>query len=99
MKIGRKRSALLPFNFFESSLQRFGTMGIDVTHPDLFPDVMDCEGLARVSGPDAVQRVLFTGTFDNMLYFTCACRGECDFKKELFNAHSTHSLQAVSWLA
>ena len=58
------------------------------THPNKFPDAMDREGLARVSGPYTAQRGLFRGTFDNMLYYTCGRRSECDFKKDRFHTHS-----------
>ena len=58
--------------------------------PTMFPDAMDRDGLARVSGPYTAQRSLFRGVFDNMLYCTCERRSECDLKKDQFVAHSTH---------
>ena len=60
------------------------------THPNKFPDAMDREGLAWVSGPYTVQCSLFRRVFDNMLYFACERRSECDFKKDRFHTHSTH---------
>ena len=58
--------------------------------PNTFPDSMDRQRLARVSGPYTAQRGLFRGVFDHMLYCTCKRRCECDFKKDHFHAHSIH---------